>query len=215
MAKVRFDITMSLDGFVAGPEPGPDQGLGKGGEQLHEWVVGLASWREAHGKSGGESGADDDVSKEQLADTGAVVMGRGMFSAGKGPWEDDPVSRGWWGDDPPFHVPVFVPTHHARESLEMEGGTTFHFVTEGVEAAIERARDAAGEKDVLVAGGASTINQGLRAGLVDEFQVHVVPLMLGSGARLFEGLGDALPELESTRVLHSPAVTHLRYRVVK
>jgi dihydrofolate reductase len=215
MSKVTFDISMSLDGFVAGPEPGPDQGLGKGGEQLHEWVVGLASWREAHGKSGGETGVDDDVSREMFADVGAVVMGRGMFSAGDGPWEDDPVPRGWWGDEPPFHMPVFVLTHHTREPLEMEGGTTFHFVTDGVGAAVERAREAAGEKEVLVAGGASAINQSLRAGLVDEFQVHVVPVMLGGGARLFEDLGDELPEVESTRVLHSPAVTHLRYRVVQ
>jgi dihydrofolate reductase len=215
MTKVTFDISMSLDGFVAGPEPDLDDPLGKGGEQLHEWVFGLASWRELHGESGGETGVDDDVSQEALGTAGAVVMGRGMFSLGEGPWEDDPKSRGWWGDDPPFHAPVFVLTHHAREPLEMEGGTTFHFVTEGVEAAIERAREAAGEKDVFVAGGASAINQSLRAGLVDEFQVHVIPRMLGGGARLFADLGDELPEVECTRVLHSPAVTHLKYRVVK
>ena len=141
-------------------------------------------------------------------------MGRRMFSGGEGPWEADPNAHGWWGDDPPFHVPVFVLTHHARETVTKEGGTSFSFVTDGIEAALEQARAAAGDKDVAIAGGANVIQQCLAAGLVDEFQVHVAPLFLGDGVRLFDELG-AKPSLEVTRVIASPVVTHLTYRVVK
>jgi dihydrofolate reductase len=214
MATLTFDITMSLDGFVAGPNPGPDQPLGAGGERLHEWVYGLASWRERHGEEGGATNRDSEVVEEHLARTGAVVMGRGMFGGGEGPWGDDPW-EGWWGDDPPFHVPVFVLTHHAREPLPKQGGTTFTFVTDGIESALEQARAAAGDRDVLVAGGADVAQQYLAAGLLDELQIHLVPLLLGGGVRLFDNLGDDRPELECTRVIESPAVTHLRYRVVK
>jgi dihydrofolate reductase len=206
---------MSLDGFIAGPNQTLEQPLGEGGEDLHEWAFGLASFRERHGMSGGETSADDDVWRESLASQGAVVMGRRMFSSGAGPWEDDPNADGWWGDDPPFHVPVFVLTHHAREPVTKQGGTTFTFVTDGIESALEQAREAAGDKDVVIAGGADVVQQYLAAGLLDEFQVHVVPVLLGSGVRLFDELGTERPTLELTRVIGSPTVSHLRYRVVK
>jgi dihydrofolate reductase len=215
MTRLTFDISMSLDGFIAGPNRTLEQPLGEGGEQLHEWAFRLASWRERHGLSGGETGADDEVAKESLGTTGATVMGRRMFSGGEGPWEDDPNADGWWGDEPPFHGPVFILTHHAREPVEKQGGTTFTFVTDGIEAALEQARSAAGDKDVWVAGGASVIQQYLRVGLVDEFQLHVVPVLLGGGVRLLDDLDAGKPDLELTRVVDSPAVTHLRYRVVK
>jgi dihydrofolate reductase len=214
MSKVRADITMSLDGYVAGPDANLEQPLGAGGEELHEWAVASQSWRETHGHEGGERNADSDLIAEGVAATGAVVMGRRMFSGGSGPWEPDPRARGWWGDDPPFHAPVFVVTHHEREPLPMEGGTTFHFVTYGIESAIEQARAAAGEKDVLVAGGGTVIQQAIAARLVDELQVHVSPRFLGGGAPLFDGM-PADVGLEIDRVIDSPTVTHLRYRVVR
>ena len=215
MGKVVAEISLSLDGYVAGPNPTLEKPLGDGGDQLHEWAIRLKSWREPHGLPGGETGPDDELVAESLRATGAVVMGRRMFSGGQGPWEDDANADGWWGDEPPFHKPVFVVTHHAREPLVMEGGTTFIFVTEGVESAIEDARAAAAEKDVLVAGGANAIDQTINAGLVDEVQLHLAPVLLGDGARLFDGLGPGLPRFEVTQMLESPLVTHLRYRVVK
>jgi dihydrofolate reductase len=214
MSQVVLDITTSLDGFVAGPNATLEQPLGEGGERLHDWIVGLASWREPHGLPGGETGPDDDLFRESFASIGAFVMGRRMFSGGAGPWEDDPRADGWWGDEPPFHAPVFVLTHHAREPVAKEGGTTYTFVTDGVEAAAEQARAAAGDRNVGVAGGASVAQQFLAAGLLDEIQLHVAPVLLGDGVRLFD-LGSAQIELEPTRVVSSPAVTHVRYRVVK
>jgi dihydrofolate reductase len=211
MAKVRLDISVSLDGFVAGPNQTLEEPLGEGGERLHEWITRLASWRETHGLEGGESGPDDEIVAESHDATGAHLMGRRMFSGGSGPWEDDPKADGWWGDDPPFHGPVFVLTHHAREPVTKEGGTTYTFVTEGIEAALDAARAAAGEKDVLVAGGADVAQQYLRAGLLDELQLHVAPVLLGDGVRLFDD-GTGQIELECTRVVQSPAVTHLTYR---
>jgi dihydrofolate reductase len=213
VARVMCDISMSLDGFVAGPNPTLEQPLGEGGEGLHEWIFGLASWRESHGMDGGEANADDEVMKESLAAQGAVVMGRRMFSGGAGPWEDDPNADGWWGDDPPFRVPVFILTHHAREPVTKQGGTTYTFVTDGIEAALEQARLAAGDREVLIAGGAEAIQQYLRAGLLDELQIHVVPMLLGGGVRLLDDVGDAPGRLELGRVVDSPAVTHIRYRV--
>lgn len=213
MAHVHFDITTSLDGFVAGPDPSLDDPLGKGGMQLHDWAIATAAWRERHGLEGGETGTDFDVIAEGLARQGAIVMGRKMFSGGSGPWEDDPNGDGWWGDDPPFRQPVFILTHHAREPVQFENGTTFTFVTGGIEAALEQARDAAGDNDVLVAGGADAIRQAVETGAVEDFQIHVAPVLLGGGVRLFDGLASP-PKVELTRVIDSPKATHLSYRVV-
>jgi dihydrofolate reductase len=215
MGKLTFEITMSVDGFITGPNPGPEHGLGIGGEQLHEWVFGLRSWREPHGRSGGETGPDDDLLRESFASNGAIIMGRRMFSSGSGPWEDDPNADGWWGDEPPFRAPVFILTHHARETVTKQGGTTFNFVTDGIEAALEQAQAAAGEKNVGISGGANVFQQYLNAGLVDEMLLHVAPVLMGDGVRLFENLGERQAALECTQVVDSPAVTHLRYRVVR
>jgi dihydrofolate reductase len=211
VSKLRLDITMSLDGFVAGPNASLEDPLGRGGMRLHEWAFAAASWRQQHGLSGGEANADSDVIQESLDSLGAVVMARRMFSGGEGPWAEDPNANGWWGDDPPYEVPVFVLTHHAREPLQLGGGS-FTFVTDGVEAALAQATEVAGGKDVLVAGGASLAQQYLAAGLLDELQIHVVPLFLGDGVRLFDEIDPAV-DLELTRVIESPTVTHLRYRV--
>lgn len=213
MPNVSFDVSVSLDGYLAGPNPRLEAPLGDGGEQLHEWVTKLAAWRKPHGLEGGEEGGDSDVVEESVAGVGAYVMGRGMFGGGDGAWGDEPW-RGWWGDDPPFHVPVYVVTHHPREPLVMDGGTTFHFVTDGVEAAVAQAKAAAGDGRTMIGGGASVVQQALNAGLVDEFQLHVVPVLLGGGVRLLDGIDPTL-RIELDRVLDSPAVTHLRYRVLR
>jgi dihydrofolate reductase len=211
---VTLDITMSLDGFIAAPNASLENPLGEGGMRLHEWAFAAQSWREQHGQEGGEANEDSAIIEEGTEATGAVIMGRKMFSGGAGPWEDDPNADGWWGDDPPFHVPVFVLTHHAREPKAMEGGTTFNFVTDGIESALEQARGVAGEKNVAIAGGANVVQQFLKAGLLDEMQIHVAPVLLGGGVRLFEDhVGAQPPAVELTRVVHSPAVTHLRYRL--
>ncbi len=210
---VMIEISMSLDGYVAGPNQTMEQPLGEGGEDLHEWVVQLASWRGRHGLEGGTTGPGDDLVQELVSSVGAHVMGRRMFSGGDGPWEDDTNADGWWGDEPPFRGPVFVLTHHPRETVSKEGGTTFTFVTDGIESAVEHARTAAGDRNVLVAGGANVAQQALAAGLVDRLELHVVPLLLGGGVRLFDGPGSGR-RLEPTRVIESPEVTHLGYRVV-
>src|SRR5512133_2498759 len=199
MTRLISDISISLDGFAAGPSPNLEQPLGAGGDLLHEWAIAAASWRESHGLEGGEDNADSEVIEEWIRATGAVVMGRKMFSGGDGPWENDPRVDGWWGDDPPFHVPVFVLTHHARETKVMQGGTSFNFVTDGIEEALEQARAAAEEKDVLLAGGASVVQQYLKAGLLDEVQIHVAPVLLGGGTCLFDQLGIEPLGLEATR----------------
>ena len=212
---LTLDITMSLDGFIAAPNASLENPLGEGGMRLHEWAFAAQSWREQHGLEGGEANEDSEILEESTRAMGAVIMGRKMFSGGEGPWEDDQNAAGWWGDDPPFHVPVFVLTHHAREMKPMEGGTTFTFVTDGIEAALEQARGVAGEKNVAIAGGANVVQQYLKAGLLDELQIHVAPLLLGDGVRLFEEhVGSQQRDVEATRVVQSPAVTHLRYRVV-
>jgi dihydrofolate reductase len=210
--KLRFHISTSLDGFVAGPNQSPEHPLGEGGMQLHEWVIPLAAWREPHGQDGGEVNASTDVIEASLENIGAVVMGRNMFG-GEGPWGDDPWD-GWWGEDPPFHVPVFVVTHHAREPVIKAGGTTFTFVTDGIVSALDQAREAAGDRDVALSGGANVAQQYLAAGLIDELQLHVVPVILGAGARLLDNLEDADVGLECTSVVEAPGVTHLTYRVV-
>jgi dihydrofolate reductase len=215
VTQLKLDISMSLDGFIAGPVRTLEQPLGEGGERLHEWAFGLAAFRERHGRSGGETNRDSEIVEESLRATGATVMGRRMFSGGEGPWEDDPNADGWWGDEPPFRHPVFILTHHAREPVTKRGGTTFTFVTDGIGAALDQARVAAGDKDVAVGGGADVAQQYLRAGLLDEVQIHLAPVLLGDGVRLFEsGPGLAQRTLECTRVVQSPAITHLRYRVV-
>jgi dihydrofolate reductase len=211
MARLRFQISTSLDGFVAGPNPSEEHPLGEGGMQLHEWVVKLAAWRKPHGREGGETNASSAVFEGAVENVGATVMGRNMFGGGPGPWGEDPWG-GWWGDDPPFHTPVFVLTHHPREPLEKEGGTTFHFVTDGIESALEQAKEAAGGKDVALGGGADVAQQYLAAELIDELLLNVVPVVLGSGTRLFENLADAEVDLEQVEVVEAPGVAHLRYR---
>jgi len=213
MSKVRVHISVSQDGYVAGPNQSHEEPLGEGGEQLHDWVVELRTWRERHGMEGGVDNASAAVVGEATANVGAEIMGRGMFGPPDGgPWGADPW-RGWWGEDPPFHMPVVVVTHHEREPLTLSD-TTFTFVTGGVESALEQATAAAGGKDVTVGGGASIINQYLAAGLVDQIELHVVPLLLGSGERLFAGVGPDL-KLEQLRAVEAPGVAHLKYRVVR
>ena len=209
MSNVRAHISVSADGYVAGPNQSLDNPLGEGGESLHDWVVVLATWREHHGREGGEVNASTAVMDEATANVGAQIMGRGMFGGGPGGWGDDPWP-GWWGDDPPFHMPVFVLTHHEREPLTLTD-TTFTFVTDGIEAALEQAKAGAGEQDVAISGGADVINQYLAAGLVDELELHVAPLVLGGGARLLEGVGSIT--LEQVRAVEAPGVTHVKYRV--
>ena len=204
---------MSLDGFVAGPNQSEENPLGEGGESLHDWVVGLRAWREAHGAEGGVTNANTQVFQEVRANIGAAVMGRNMFGPiGGGPWDDE--WTGWWGDNPPYHYPVFVVTHHPRERVEMDGGTTFHFVTDGIESALAQAKEAAGRKDVMLYGGGDIVAQYLAAGLLDELELHVVPLLLGGGARPFPS-GDTDVKLDQVRVIEAPGVTHLKYRVLR
>lgn len=202
---------MSLDGFVAGPNQSVDNPLGIGGMRLHEWAISLAAWRAAHNMEGGEVNPSTSVMEESLVNIGATVMGRNMFGGHPGPWDAHEPWNGWWGINPPFHHPVFVLTHHAREPLEMEGGTTFTFVTDGIESALDKARRAAGGKDVTLAGGAKAAQQYLAAGLVDEMEINLVPTLLGSGERLFEGVGDDLHGLELVRTVAAPGVTHLKF----
>jgi dihydrofolate reductase len=213
MARLILDISVSLDGFVAGPHQTLDEPLGEGGELLHEWALATAKWLEAHGQTGGEANADDEVAGETLATAGATLMGRRMFSGGEGPWEGDPNADAWWGDEPPFHHPVFVLTHHAREPVTKQGGTTFTFVTDGIEAALEQARAAAAGKDVAIGGGGSVAAQYLKAGLVDEMRLHVVPVLLGGGSRLFENhVGNPPVKLQRARLRESPTgVAHVTY----
>ena len=205
MGTVHASLGMSLDGFVAGPNAGPNNPLGDGGMRIHRWVYDLEGWRERQSLQGGKTNPDDEVSRETYDRTGAFVMGRRMFDEGEVGWPDPP----------PFRAPVFVLTKRAREPWVREGGTTFTFVTDGVESALGQARTAAGEKDVLISGGANTIGQFMEAGLLDELQIHLAPVLLGNGVRLFEGINPENVELECTRVIDSPRVTHLRYRVVK
>jgi len=211
MSKLRFKSSMSLDGYIAGPNQSVDNPLGIGGMRLHEWVFPLRAWRQMHGEDGGELNESNQVVEEQLANIGATVMGRNMFGGHPGPWDPAKPWNGWWGDNPPFHHPVFVLTHYAREPLQLERGTTFTFVTEGIEAGLEQARRAADGKDVSLGGGASAAQQYLAAGLVDEMDISLVPTLLGSGERLFDGVGDNLHGLELVRTIAAPGVTHLKY----
>jgi dihydrofolate reductase len=211
MGKVKAHLSMSLDGYVAGPEQTLEAPLGRGGERLHEWAFRLKTFRELHGMEGGKTGPDDDVIAEWQGSNGATIMGRRMFSGGSGPWEEDPKADGWWGDEPPFHGPVFVLTHHPREAVEKQGGTSYVFVTDGVEAALGQAQAAAGDEDVEIGGGGNVVQQFLNAHLLDELNIHLVPVLLGSGGvRLLDGVDPI--ELELTGIVESPYVTHLTYR---
>lgn len=202
---------MSLDGFVAGPSQSVDNPLGIGGMRLHEWVFPLAVWRAMHDQEGGEVNESTPVIAESLANVGATIMGRNMFGGHPGSWDTGKPWNGWWGANPPFHHPVFVLTHYPREPLACNGGTTFTFVTGGIEPAFAQAQRAARGKDVALAGGARAAHQFLAAGLVDEMELHVVPTLLGSGERLFDGVGDDLHRLELVRTVAAPGVTHLKF----
>jgi dihydrofolate reductase len=211
MSKLKLNMTMSLDGFVAGPDQSENDPLGTGGMELHQWLVRLKAFRETHGEEeGGEVNASTPIAEEILGNVGATIMGRNMFGGGPGPWRDDSW-RGYWGDNPPYHHPVFVLTRHPREPIEMEGGTTFHFVTDGIESALEQAKTAAGEQDVSIGGGANVVQQYLAAGLLDEVLISVVPVLLGGGARLFDNLGEPKPRLRQVQAVEAPGVTHIRY----
>ena len=211
MSRLRFRISISLDGFVAGPDQSVDNPLGIGSEMLHDWVIALAAWRAPHGLPGGQVNESSKVVEEEQVGIGATIMGRNMFGGHHGPWNAEDPWNGWWGDDPPFHHPVFVLTNHAREPLELKGGTTFTFVTDGIESALERAREAAGGQDVALAGGADVAQQYLRAGLVDEMDLHLVPILLGGGEWLFEGMGTDLHGLELVRTVPAAGVVHLKF----
>jgi len=211
MSRLRFRISMSLDGFTSGPHQSVDMPLGAGGMKLHEWVLPLRQWRVLHGLEGGVENESTAVLDEATANVGATIMGRNMFGGHPGPWSVSNPWTGWWGPNPPFHHPVFVLTHHRREPLTMEGGTTFTFVTDGPEAALNQAREAAGGKDITLAGGAQAARQYLRAGLVDEMLISLAPTLLGGGERLFEGVGDDLHGLQLVRTVAAADVTHLIY----
>ena len=208
---VRCQISISLDGFVAGPNQSAENPIGEGGMRLHEWAIKTRAWRAQQGMEGGEHDADSKVIEEVFDNVGAYVMGRKMFGGGPGPWDES--WRGWWGEDPPYHVPVYVLTHHPRAPLVMHGGTTFYFVTEGIGEALSEAAAVAGDRDVVVAGGASAVRQCLAAGQLDELYLHIVPILLGDGKRLLEDAGER--EFEPLEVVHSPAVTHVKYRVTR
>ena len=203
---------MSLDGFVAGPHQSVKHPLGIGGERLHEWAVPLAVWREAHGKPDGAVNASGAFLHETQSNIGATIMGRHMFGGHPGGWDAASPWTGWWGDTPPFHHPVFVLTHHPRAPLELKGGTTFTFVTDGIESALAHARRAADGQDVALSGGAQACRQYLAAGLVDEMDLNIAPTILGTGERLFDGVGDDLPGgLRLGKTVAGPAAVHLRF----
>ena len=212
MSKTIVRITMTLDGYVAGPSQSLEHPMGVGGQAMHTWAFQLAAWREKAGMAGGVENASSAIVREMFENVGAVIMGRNMFGGGPGPWQED--WKGWWGDNPPYHMPVFVLTHHQRDPLAMEGDTTFHFVTDGIESALRQAKRAAGSKDVMVMGGANAVQQFLAAGLVDEVNISIAPLLLGGGERLLDNLGSPPPRFEQVRVVEGPGVVHVRYRVV-
>lgn len=207
--RVRVDsFTISLDGYGAGPDQSVDNPLGVGGEELHDWVTSTRSWRQMHGKEGGSGGIDDDFAARGTKSVGAWILGRNMFGPIRGPWPDMNW-KGWWGDNPPYHVPVYVLTHHARPPLEMDGGTTFYFVTEGIHDALVRARKAANGKDIRIGGGANTIQQYLREGLIDELHIAIAPVLLGRGERLFEGVDLSALGYECVQFVASEKATHV------
>ena len=211
MSKLRLWIAMSVDGFVAGPGQDVEHPLGRGGNRLHEWVFPLAAWRKTQGLAGGEVNESSAVIEASMENIGATVMGRNMFGGGTGPWGSDPW-KGWWGDDPPYHHPVFVLTHYPREPLVCAGGTTFTFVTDGIESALEQAKSAAAGKDVSLAGGAHAARRYLKEDLVDEMDLNLVPVFLGDGERLFHDLGVGNPKLRHVSTVLAPGVIHLKFQ---
>lgn len=202
MSHTTCHMSISLDGFVAGPDQSRDDPLGKGGREVHRWHIGDER----------ANAADATAAEWLMRERGAYVMGRNMYGPVRGRWEDHEAWRGWWGPEPPYHAPVFVLTHHAHEPIEMEGGTTFHFVTDGFDAAYAQAREVAGDRGVDIAGGASTVRQALAAGVIDELTLDIAPVLLGSGERIFDG--DGAFGFEPVEVLHSPLATHIRYQRV-
>jgi dihydrofolate reductase len=210
MSRLRFTISMSLDGFSAGPDQSVEHPLGVGSERLHEWAFALKIFREMHGMDGGEVNDSTAVVEESLANIGATIMGRNMFGGHPGAWDAQHPWNGWWGNEPPYHHPVFVLTHYARKPLELEG-TTFTFVTEGIDVALEKARRAAAGKDVSLAGGAKAFQEYFRAGLVDEMLINIAPILIGSGERLFERIGHDLRGMKLVRTVATPLVTHLKF----
>jgi dihydrofolate reductase len=214
MGIVKAQISASLDGYMAGPNQSQEHPLGEGGEDLHEWVIKLSSWRGTHGHEGGEGeeNPSNAVIESAQANVGAVVMGRNMFGPVRGEWGDSEW-RGWWGEEPPFHAPVFVLTHHEHGPIEMEGGTTFHFVTEGIESAVAQAKEVAGDKDVSIAGGASVLQQAIAAGLLDELWIQQAPILLGGGERLLDNLPAGARSFELAEVVQGPDAVHLRYAI--
>ena len=210
MSKLRVhNLSMSLDGFAAGPDQTLNDPLGKGGERLHEWAFATRTARNTHHMDGGEPGVDDDFMAQGDENVGATIMGRNMFGPVRGPWPDESWT-GWWGDEPPYHHPVFVLTHHERPPLEKEGGTTFTFVTDGIESALEQATGAANGKDIRIGGGPSAIQQYMKAGLIDELHVVVVPVLLGRGERLFGDLDDVPKGYECADIVSTEKVAHVR-----
>src|SRR4029078_493183 len=215
MSKLKVNITMSLDGYIAGPNQSVENPLGEGAFHLHDWALPTKTFRSLHAdKDGVKTGINADVFREAFQNLGATIMGRYMFGHDRGPWGKDPWV-GWWGDSPPFHHPVFVLTHHEREPLVMKGGTTFFFVTNGIESALTQARKVARGKDVALGGGANAIQQYLAAGLIEELEIHVVPLLLGRGERLFVDVDPQKVHLQLIRTVAGPGVTHLKYRALK
>jgi dihydrofolate reductase len=212
MPKTKAQIAVSLDGYMAGPNQSEENPLGEGAGGLHEWIFKLASFRSEHGMGDdGETGVSDDVLRAAQENIGAVVMGRNMFGPVRGAWPDENW-KGWWGDDPPFHCPVYVLTHHPLDPFELKNGNSFHFVTEGLEKAMAEAREAADDQDVSVGGGASTLQQAIAAGHLDEVVVHQVPILLGGGERLFDHLAGGAAKVELTDVIEGADVLHLTYR---
>jgi len=214
MGKVKAQISVSVDGYMAGPNQSEENPLGEGGEDLHTWVVKTSAWRGSHGHEGGEGeeNPSNAVIEAAQANIGAVAMGRNMYGPVRGEWGDSDW-KGWWGDEPPFHAPVFVLTHHEHEPIEMEGGTTFYFVTEGIESAIAQAKEVAGDQDVSVAGGAATLQQAIGAGLLDELLVSQSPILLGGGERLIDELPAGAASFELTEVVEGPDALHLFYAI--
>jgi dihydrofolate reductase len=213
MSENRIDITMSLDGFTAGPDQSAENPMGVGAMQIHEWAFALEAWQKEHGGEGGEVNPSTAFAERMFENVGATIMGRNMFGGGPGPWATDEPWDGWWGEDPPYHMPVFVLTHHPRETLVLQGGNTFTFVTGGIEEALAQAREAADGKDIAIAGGADTCRQYLLAGHVDRMTIHVAPVLLGRGEALFDGVGPDV-KLELIAATDAPGVTHLEYRVL-